>query len=192
MSSGRGSSSFLGRAVPGLASGPPWTDARGKKRDFDKSNQQVLFGEGPDEETTRNRLLMEEVPRYLRHWMNKGRPVLGGMVENVIQCRKWDQWDRWLGEIKALGYKVRVIAFNSMHARPVHSLAARNPAAGSLLAALDVHPRVAMQILRRSQIAVTMEIYTEATSEATREALRKLGKTLDRGQAEPAGDAPAH
>ena len=100
---------------------PPWTDARGKKRDFDKSNQQVLFGEGPDEETTRNRLLMEEVPRYLRHWVNKGRPVLGGMVENVIQCRKWDQWDRWLGEIKALGYKVRVIAMNSMHARAVET-----------------------------------------------------------------------
>jgi integrase len=52
---------------------------------------------------------------------------------------------------------------------------------GTLLAALDVHPRVAMQILRHSQIAVTMEIYTEATSEATREALRKLGTTLDRG-----------
>ena len=30
---------------------------------------------------------------------------------------------------------------------------------GSLLAALDVHPRVAMQILRHSKIAVTMEIY---------------------------------
>lgn len=32
---------------------------------------------------------------------------------------------------------------------------------GSLLAALDVHPRVAMLILRHSKIAVTMEIYTE-------------------------------
>ncbi len=31
---------------------------------------------------------------------------------------------------------------------------------GSLLAALEVHPRVAMQILRHSKIAVTMEIYT--------------------------------
>ena len=30
----------------------------------------------------------------------------------------------------------------------------------SLLAALDVHPRVAMRILRHSKIAVTMEIYT--------------------------------
>ena len=32
----------------------------------------------------------------------------------------------------------------------------------SLLAALDVHPRVAMRFLRHSKIAVTMEIYTEA------------------------------
>jgi integrase len=50
---------------------------------------------------------------------------------------------------------------------------------GSLLAALEVHPRVAMQILRHSRIAVTMEIYTEIPSAATREALRKLGQWLD-------------
>ncbi len=49
---------------------------------------------------------------------------------------------------------------------------------GSLLAALDVHPRVAMQILRHSKIAVTMEIYTEVPSAATRAALRKLGQWL--------------
>ncbi len=50
---------------------------------------------------------------------------------------------------------------------------------GSLLAALDVHPRVAMHILRHSKIAITMEIYTEVPSAATREALRKLGQWLD-------------
>jgi integrase len=50
---------------------------------------------------------------------------------------------------------------------------------GSLLAALEVHPRVAMQILRHSQIAITMEIYTEAPSAANREALHKLGQWLD-------------
>ena len=49
---------------------------------------------------------------------------------------------------------------------------------GSLLAALDVHPRVAMQILRHSKIAVTMEIYTEVPSAATRDALRRLGQWL--------------
>jgi integrase len=50
---------------------------------------------------------------------------------------------------------------------------------GSLLATLDVHPRVAMQILRHSKIAVTMEIYTEVPSTATRDALMKLGQWLD-------------
>jgi integrase len=50
---------------------------------------------------------------------------------------------------------------------------------GSLLAALEVHPRVAMQILRHSKIAVTMEIYTEVPSATTREALKKLGRWLD-------------
>jgi integrase len=50
---------------------------------------------------------------------------------------------------------------------------------GTLLAALDVHPRVAMQILRHSKIAVTMDIYTEVPSDATRKALKKLGRWLD-------------
>jgi integrase len=49
---------------------------------------------------------------------------------------------------------------------------------GSLLAALDVHPRVAMQIMRHSKIAITMEIYTEVPSAATRHALKKLGQWL--------------
>ena len=47
-----------------------------------------------------------------------------------------------------------------------------NRPGSSLLAALDVHPRVAMQILRHSRVAITMEIYTEVPSAVTREALR--------------------
>ncbi|HLX48553.1 MAG TPA: site-specific integrase [Streptosporangiaceae bacterium] len=47
---------------------------------------------------------------------------------------------------------------------------------GSLLAALDVHPRVAMRILRHSKIAVTMEIYTDVPDDLTRDALRRLGE----------------
>ncbi|TDB69581.1 tyrosine-type recombinase/integrase [Micromonospora sp. KC723] len=46
----------------------------------------------------------------------------------------------------------------------------------SLLVALDVHPRVTMQILRHSQIAVTMNIYSEVATEATEKALRRLGE----------------
>ena len=49
---------------------------------------------------------------------------------------------------------------------------------GSLLVDLDVHPRVAMKILRHAQFALTMEIYSEASSEATREALKRLGEVL--------------
>jgi integrase len=49
----------------------------------------------------------------------------------------------------------------------------------SLLVALDVHPRVAMQILRHSQIAMTMEVYSEVPSAKTRSALKRLGRQLD-------------
>jgi len=50
---------------------------------------------------------------------------------------------------------------------------------GSLLADLDVHPRVAMVILRHAQFAITMEIYTQVSSKATRDALKRLGESLE-------------
>ena len=53
---------------------------------------------------------------------------------------------------------------------PVHLT--RN-ACASLLVALDVHPRVAMQILRHSKIAVTMEVYAGVVSVSTKDALRQ-------------------
>ncbi len=60
---------------------------------------------------------------------------------------------------------------------------------GSLLAALDVHPRVAMAILRHSRIAMTMEIYTQVPDKATRDALRRLSDELD--ERAPAEEAAA-
>ncbi|WP_326829071.1 site-specific integrase [Streptosporangium sp. NBC_01810] len=62
--------------------------------------------------------------------------------------------------------------------RRVHVHATRKTCA-SLLVALDVHPRVAMQILRHSQISVTMNIYSEVSSAETRKALKRLGDHLD-------------
>ena len=50
----------------------------------------------------------------------------------------------------------------------------------TLLADLDVHPRVAMQVLRHARFSVTMEIYTQVTSTKTREALKRLGDSLSR------------
>jgi integrase len=49
---------------------------------------------------------------------------------------------------------------------------------GSLLADLDVHPRVAMVILRHATLAVTMEISTEVSDGATRAGLKELGDSL--------------
>jgi len=49
----------------------------------------------------------------------------------------------------------------------------------------EVHPRVAMPILRHGKIAMTMEIFTEVPSAATREALRKLGRWLDETPFDP-------
>jgi integrase len=66
---------------------------------------------------------------------------------------------------------------------PVTSVHLTRKACASLLVALDVHPRVAMQILRHSKIAVTMEVYAEVVSSSTKEALRRLGEQLDSGNA---------
>ncbi|MFZ3569236.1 tyrosine-type recombinase/integrase [Streptomyces sp. BH097] len=48
----------------------------------------------------------------------------------------------------------------------------------SLLVALKVHPKVAQRILRHSQIAMTMEVYAEASEEAVRSALDKLSGAM--------------
>jgi integrase len=58
----------------------------------------------------------------------------------------------------------------------------------SLLAALDVHPRVAMRILRHAKIAMTMEVYTKVSDDITRAALKKLGDSLG---GPPLADPPA-
>lgn len=52
---------------------------------------------------------------------------------------------------------------------------------GKLPAALDVHPRLAMQIPRHSEISLTVEIYTEVPSEQTRAALNRLAEHLGSG-----------
>lgn len=103
---------------------PAWSDAKGVKRYFDKTNQYTLLDDEQlgrqveDPAESRVRALVEQIPRYLRAMAGRGTPVLGGAMENVIQCRKWDQWARWIGEIEDIGYETRVIALNSMHAIP--------------------------------------------------------------------------
>ena len=110
---------------------PAWTTANGVRRDFDRVNAEpTLFEVDQDEDPElakrreqyrRSRLLMREIPRYLRAQAERGRPVPIGWMENVIQCRLWAEWDTWIDEIHKLGYQTRVIALNSMHAQSVHT-----------------------------------------------------------------------
>ncbi len=51
-------------------------------------------------------------------------------------------------------------------------------ACATLLVDLEVHPRVIMRILRHADVSMTMEIYANASSTATSEALRRLGESL--------------
>ncbi|MEV7425457.1 site-specific integrase [Streptomyces sp. NPDC091212] len=48
----------------------------------------------------------------------------------------------------------------------------------SLLVALKVHPKIAQRILRHSQIAMTMEVYAEASEEEVRAAIGQLSDAM--------------
>lgn len=102
---------------------PHWTDAAGRPRWFDKTNQYVIPGLEPDisETGVRSRALMEEVPLYLEAMFLSGFPVLAGCVENVPQVRKWADWDAYLHRFHMIGYKTKLIALNSAHVIPVRT-----------------------------------------------------------------------
>lgn len=107
---------------------PPFTNARGETQYFDADTQTMLFEdeygvEGVSPEVRRGRLLMHQVPRYLEAMSLRGRPVIAGTVENVVEARKWGAWHRWIGRIKNTppGYDVAVIAINSMHLMPART-----------------------------------------------------------------------
>jgi integrase len=48
----------------------------------------------------------------------------------------------------------------------------------TLLAALGVHPRVAMRVLRLAQLDVTMNAYTEVSDAKILQALKRLARQL--------------
>lgn len=100
-----------------------WSQARGEQRTYDRDADTLpgLEEPLPPEAAERSRALMEEVPLYLRAMVRRGRPVLAGVVENVVDVRKWVDFDRWVKAIESLGYKTRLIALNSMHANAVNT-----------------------------------------------------------------------
>ena len=122
---------------------------------------------------------------------------LPGICSTALQLRQ--QWQRTDQAAAGLAWQADGLVFTTRYGTPIEprnfnrSWDARCSKAGvrkitvhdgrrscgTLLADLDVHPRVAMQILRHAQFALTMEIYTLASSGATRDALKKLGDSLD-------------
>jgi integrase len=123
-----------------------------------------------------------------------------GIVATALQLRRIDQdrsrtaageaWrqterePRWCLPV-ATGHRVDPRTLNDRFTRRCHLSGvrpltvhdARRTCATSLVD-LDVHQRVIMRVLRHSDQAVTMQIYAQASSEATREALSRLGETL--------------
>lgn len=95
-----------------------WSQAKGAKVDFDGSNQPGLFGDVEiKDDVERSRALMQDVIRYLEGMDLRQQPVLAGVVENVVDIRKWQHWHAWRSRIEGIGYKTRLIALNSMHAQ---------------------------------------------------------------------------
>ncbi|GAA2110701.1 DNA cytosine methyltransferase [Streptomyces synnematoformans] len=97
-----------------------WTNARGVAVDYDRADDALpgLEKPAPPEEDERSRALMWDIPKYLDGVQRRGKLVLFGVVENVVQARKGAHWDRWWRDIERLGYRLRLIALNSMHVQP--------------------------------------------------------------------------
>ena len=62
---------------------------------------------------------MHEVVRHLEAMIDRGCPVLAGTVEQVIEARRWGDWQAWVGWFHKHGYRTKLIALNSMHVSPV-------------------------------------------------------------------------
>lgn len=119
-----------------------------------------------------------------RRWSSGRSPRRGGVVlrESLGRLRPGaDHTAR--GPVRSRNFHRYFKARAAKAGDPVISVHATRRTCASLLVALDVHPRVAMAILRHSQIAVTMDIYSQVSSASTREALKRLGNQLGEGPA---------
>ena len=90
-----------------------WSQASGVRR---PAIEEGLFEDpASDDAATRSRLLMFDVLRFAAH--HRYRAMI---VENVIdiatQARYALAWTVWRQQLRALGYRFRVVSLNSMHA----------------------------------------------------------------------------
>lgn len=96
--------------------------AQGRRR---AQEDQVPDAEGnalPEEAGSRSRATMWDPIRYLEAMIFRGRPVLGGVIENVVDVVRWILYPAWKKALDALGYDVYPVFMNSAHAHAKRSL----------------------------------------------------------------------
>lgn len=106
-----------------------WSVARGERCDYDGEDGVAVDGyvdDGDDpqrplseEAKIRSRVQMRDVVRFSAYHHYRGV-----IVENVPDILKWKNLDRLLGEMRALGYKHKILTLNSAFA---HGLGAPAP-----------------------------------------------------------------
>lgn len=100
-----------------------WSQARGEECDYDNAALQgdLFAEEAPevDEAKQRSRFGMEVVPIFAA--VHDYKAIV---VENVTDILKWNELDRWLAEMRTLGYLHRIVVLNSAFA---HHLGAPAP-----------------------------------------------------------------
>jgi DNA (cytosine-5)-methyltransferase 1 len=94
------------------------SQAQGKKRNTEMTPD--MFGDTlPDEAGERSRATMWDVPRFAeRHRYD------AIIVENVVDAYKWPLFPAWVQAMTLLGYDMRIVYLNSMHA---HAMGAPAP-----------------------------------------------------------------
>jgi DNA (cytosine-5)-methyltransferase 1 len=90
--------------------------AQGKKRvqldQVPDDNGEIL----PKDAAERSRATAWDILRYLERMILRGKPVLGGIVENVIDFQRWVLFESWRKGFELLGYDVEIHHLNSAHA----------------------------------------------------------------------------
>lgn len=66
----------------------------------------------PDEAANRSRATMWDIPRFAEH-----HRYMAIILENVVDAYRWDQFPAWQMAMEALGYRLKFVWLNSMHAQ---------------------------------------------------------------------------
>jgi integrase len=106
------------------------------------------------------------------------------VTDPVTSGEIWEEWgfvftSRHGTPVDPRNFKPRVHDAVPRAGAPVITVHDARRTCATSLVDLDVHPRVVMQVLRHAKFSITMEIYSKVTSAQTRDALKRLGDSLD-------------